>query len=400
MVLFISLHRTGELRVDAGRPGERGASVCKPLFFLQAAAHAPAQILMPLLFSPCLLPDSFPHSRHSTPHTSPEYPYPKGPTNDTHYDLALFAWGARTLMALDAEFSIDDPQLPYWTRVTTSLAPYPISQQGHGYNVSLGVGFDVSHRHFSHLFALFPLHNVVYEDVDGGSPASRDLFARSLDRWTGLTCSGGAGPCPNGFTSDGAASLSALMGSNASRAELAAGFVHGFVHSGLMHASTAYSEGHQPCLESPLGAASSLQDILLQSWGGRLRVFPAVPPSWPDAVIHDLAAEGGWRISAVRAEGVTSWVALTASPADARGAQSITAVLAPGGLRAPYATSPPDVAITVLPSGDLSFPVPVGGTVVVFTSSGGAPPAFVVAPLAGNATEYNWFGKRTASGPL
>lgn len=321
---------------------------------------------------------------------SPEYPYPPGgPTNDTHYDMALFYWGAKTLVKLNAQFSLNDPLLPYWQSVLTSLAPYPTDPE-HGYNVSLGVGFNVLHRHFSHLFALFPLHNVVYDDKDGGSTESRDVFERSLDRWTSLTCSGSTSNCPNGFTFDGAISLSALMSTNMTRREDAVAYANGFVHSGLLHASTLYSEGHQPCLESPLGLASGLQDILLQSWGGRIRIFPAAPASWPDAVFYNLAAEGGFRISAVRANGTTSFAALTAAPVDVDGATSVAATLSIE-LNGKAAWLPSDANVTLLATGDLLIDVPVGGTVVIY-SEGEIPPTFSLDMLVGNVTEYNYWG--------
>ena len=327
---------------------------------------------------------------HLPASSSPEYPYPHGPTNDTHYDLALFFWGARTLLALAQEFSIADPLIPFWADVLRTLAPYPVDEHsGHGFNVSLGVGFDVPHRHFSHLFAMFPLHNMAFEDADGGSAATRDLLSRSLDHWVGLTCP--AQLCPNGFTYDGAISMSALMGaSNSSRRQDAAALAGNFVRSGLLHASTMYSEGHQPCLESPLGLASALQDMLLQSWGGRLRVFPGVPDSWAGAVAHGLAGEGGWRVSAVRAGGRTQWVALTAAPAAPASGAALLATLSAPTLAPPFATVPEGVQVQVLPSGDLRFEVPLGGTVVVYTAGGGA--QFAVRALPGNASEYNYWG--------
>ena len=52
--------------------------------------------------------------------------------------------------------SIHDPLVPIWTSALSRLAPLPVGKNG--YNVSLGVGFDVAHRHFSHLFAMYPLH--------------------------------------------------------------------------------------------------------------------------------------------------------------------------------------------------------------------------------------------------
>ena len=79
-----------------------------------------------------------------------------------------------------------------------------------------------------------------------------------------------------------------------------------------MHAATLYSEGHQPCFESPPGSANSVQEMLIQSWGGRIRIFPAVPPTWKDAVIHRMGAEGGFAVSAVRSNGKLLWVGIEA----------------------------------------------------------------------------------------
>ena len=320
---------------------------------------------------------------------SPEYPYPHGPTNDTHYDLALFYWGSKTLLLLNTRFHLNDPLVPFWESVLTSLVPYPTDPL-HGYNVSLGVGFDVLHRHFSHLFALFPLHNVVWDEKDGGTDTSRAIFEKSLDRWTTLTCGGSTTSCPNGFTFDGAISISALMTTNATRRENAAAFANGFVHSGLLHASTLYSEGHQPCIESPLGLASGVLDILIQSWGGRIRIFPSIPISWPDAVIHNLAAEGGFRVSAVRSNGTTCWASLTALPVDASGATVVSATLAIEFL-GKAAWIPTNANVTLLTNGDLSITMPIGTTIVIYDSDSFIPP-FEVTALVGNVTEYNYWG--------
>ena len=48
--------------------------------------------------------------------------------------------------------------------------------------------------------------------------------------------------------------------------------------------------------------------MLLQSWGGKIRIFPAVPDSWQDVVFHDLRAEGAFLVSAKRKNGKTEWI--------------------------------------------------------------------------------------------
>jgi alpha-L-fucosidase 2 len=53
--------------------------------------------------------------------------------------------------------------------------------------------------------------------------------------------------------------------------------------------------------------------MLLQSWGGVVRVFPATPERWRQAAFDDLRAEGGYRVSARRDSGATAWLKVVAS---------------------------------------------------------------------------------------
>ena len=125
-----------------------------------------------------------------------------------------------------------------------------------------------------------------------------------------------------------------------------------------MHAATLYSEGHEPCFESPPGIASSIQELLLQSWGGRVRPFPAVPSAWSAASFANLTAEGGLRVSAARLNGTTAWVGIDAA-AVAPAEQTVNVTLAlPDALR-PLAVFPPGaVVLRELAGGDVMFVMP------------------------------------------
>jgi hypothetical protein len=98
--------------------------------------------------------------------------------------------------------------------------------------------------------------------------------------------------------------------------------------------------------------------MLLQSWGGKIRVFPAVPSSWPDATFHQLRAEGAFLVSASRSAGRTEWIqieSLAGQPA------TLVADFLPEGrelrlkkgerllLRAPHAAATPAVVAPVAP---------------------------------------------------
>jgi hypothetical protein len=51
-----------------------------------------------------------------------------------------------------------------------------------------------------------------------------------------------------------------------------------------------------------------MHDMIIQSWGGTIRVFPAAPDDWDDMVFHDIRAEGAFLISASRMNGKTQFV--------------------------------------------------------------------------------------------
>ena len=63
---------------------------------------------------------------------------------------------------------------------------------------------------------------------------------------------------------------------------------------GFVKPNTFYSEINLPVMETPLHGATAMQEMVLQSWGGRLRVFPAVPKQWPDTQIANMRGEGGF----------------------------------------------------------------------------------------------------------
>ena len=82
-----------------------------------------------------------------------------------------------------------------------------------------------------------------------------------------------------------------------------------------LHPNGLWSCGGNPCIESTLGMANIVQDMLLQSWSdpakddsGPIRIFPAVPSTWKDVEFHDLRAEGAFLVSAKRSAGQTQWV--------------------------------------------------------------------------------------------
>lgn len=82
---------------------------------------------------------------------------------------------------------------------------------------------------------------------------------------------------------------------------------------GKIHPTTMYTETPriQPVTETPLSLCDSMQLMLLQSWGNKIRVLPAVPESWGNISFDGLLAAGGFEISAVRKGGRTQFIRIT-----------------------------------------------------------------------------------------
>lgn len=232
---------------------------------------------------------------------SPEYKQ-SGP--DTNYDLSLLRWGLQTLLATDERLGLNDPQAAVWKKTLTELTPFPVDPFT-GYMIADGVPFLESHRHYSHLFMIYPLHL-----VDPTLPSDRPLIEKSFGNWT-ANQSGF-----RGFSYTGAGAMSAWMG----RGDDAANYLNTFLEfrNGRtklefpIRANTLYTEAG-PVIETPLSGASTLHEMLLQSWsqdpfGTCLRIFPAVPASWKDVSFDKLLAEGAFEVSAVRRGGRTLFV--------------------------------------------------------------------------------------------
>ena len=210
------------------------------------------------------------------------------PVEDCTYDLSLLRWGLKTLMEICDTFSMEDPDRALWEQTLDRLTEY--HQDETGFMIGKDVPLDFGHRHFSHLLPVFPLHL-----ISGDEEKEKELIVHCLRHW--FHREGDL----RGFIFSGAASIAATVG----RGDEALAYVKSALH--LFKPNTMYTEAG-PVIESPLGVAESIQDILLQSWGSLIRVFPAVPGEWRDVTFHNLRAEGGFLISAVRREGKTSWI--------------------------------------------------------------------------------------------
>jgi len=143
---------------------------------------------------------------------------------------------------------------------------------------------------------IYPLHLMTWSDT-----ANRSLIAKSLQHWHSMP---GA---LQGYSFTGGASIYALMG----EADKALDYLKTLIHK-FVKPNTMYTESG-PVIETPLAAATSLQELLLQSYNGIIRVFPAVPSAWASVSFDHLRTEGAFLVSAVYKDHQTRWVKVKAT---------------------------------------------------------------------------------------
>lgn len=228
-----------------------------------------------------------------TLHLLPTYSPETGVWKDANFDLALFKWGCYTLLKANKRLGIDDPLIPQWKNVVNHLVDFPADENG--FRLGSEQTSSPSHRHFSNLLMIYPLYLVNIEQE-----GTLEVLQASYDRAHAI----------NG--------LPAMVQSHAGPIGAALGqgdtVLEGLKRlQGNLHANGMWFS--PPCLESSLGMANIVQNMLIQSWSdpaadepGPIRVFPAVPSTWQEVEFRDLRAEGAFLVSAKRTGGQTQWV--------------------------------------------------------------------------------------------
>jgi alpha-L-fucosidase 2 len=289
---------------------------------------------------------------------SPEYPKM---APDTNYDHALLRWGLQTLLSIDQSLGLKDTQAARWRDTLARLAPYPVGDTG--YLIGRDQPLAISHRHFSHLLMVYPLHLVT-----GDKPDERALIERSLAHWIGFE---GA---LQGYSFVGASAISSLLGKGDDAHRYLGDLIHRFVKP-----STMYMEAG-PVIETPLAAAQALHEMLMQSWGDTIRVFPALPAAWKETAFQDLRAEGAFLVSAARHDGRTTLVAVTSLAG--------TPVILRTGMTGAKVVAPRPEAVSRTAEGTFRLTLAKGET-ATFTTPGAAA---VIAPVPADPKKVNSFG--------
>jgi alpha-L-fucosidase 2 len=229
-----------------------------------------------------------PDGKWALPKTaSPEYT--DGVENST-YTLACLRWLAQTLIIANERLKAGDPIIKRCKDLLENLVPYETDEVT-GFMVGKNMPFIKSHRHWSHLFMIYPFHEYNWDNPD-----QVPLIRKSLDNWVSMP------QAFAGYSWLGAASI--LEAGN--RGDEALTFLQTFLRRAPLP-NTLYREG-SPVVETPLAFARTVQEMLMTSHGDMIRIFPGVPSLWRNVSYANLRAEGAFLISANRRNGITEYI--------------------------------------------------------------------------------------------
>jgi alpha-L-fucosidase 2 len=221
-------------------------------------------------------------------------------TPNTNSDLALLRW----LFAANAEMAralgrAEDAVK--WRTALSNLDDLAVEGDAGALRLSPDESLTKAHRHFSHLLAIHPLGIL---NLDG-TERDRMIIDASLAQMEDL---GFGNYC--GYSH----AWRACMMARAGRPEQALASLKEYLpitRRNGFHCN--YLKNPVITLEGNFAAGQAVHEMLLQSWGGKLRIFPAVPAQWKDTAFESLRAEGGFTVSARRVAGKTVTVSITAS---------------------------------------------------------------------------------------
>lgn len=212
----------------------------------------------------------------------------------TNYDLSLTRFVFEKTAELAGELGFSD-ESERWLHLGSELPGFSTEPDG-ALKFAPQLNYRTSHRHFSHLMAIHPLGL-----LDWGNEADRPVIRRSLAL---LDSVGPSQWC--GYSWAWLASLRARAHDGEGAREALRIFASSFVSANSFHlngdqSGKGYSSfTYDPfTLEGNFACASGLQEMLLQSQNGIVRVFPAIPDDWRQEVsFRNLRAEGAFLISA------------------------------------------------------------------------------------------------------
>ena len=228
----------------------------------------------------------------------------------TNFDLALakFAFSKASELAHEAGLHKESN---HWKKILNEWPDFAIDETG--LKFAPDEGYTESHRHFSHLMAWHPMGLIDWDNGEKDQEIIKNTLA-SLEKygpdwWTGYSYSW-------------AGNLYARAYDGEKAAQSLRDFAECFCLRNSFHVNGDQCNAgkskftYRPfTLEGNFAFASGIQEMLIQSHTGVIKIFPAVPKDWKNVSFKTLRTEGGFLVSAEMVEGKVVSVTIEATVA-------------------------------------------------------------------------------------
>jgi hypothetical protein len=224
---------------------------------------------------------------------------------DASFQLAALQFLAQTLPKAAA--LLGEPVDPRWREVREKVPAYTLVNG----RIGLWAGQDLteSHRHHSHLGAIYP-----FGTIDPFDAAHREVVRESLRHWQFTGAGQWSGWC---------LPWAAILCARCDMADAAVAWLHwwqdlftnvghGTLHdadfpgAGGLHAATELS--HRPPgeimqMDAGMGVLTAIMELLVQCRGDVIHVVPALPRRWRELKFDGVRTEGAFLVGATVAAG-------------------------------------------------------------------------------------------------
>lgn len=217
----------------------------------------------------------------------------------TNYDLSLITFAFKAASELASDLNLPR-EAAHWKQIEEELPSFDVDADG-ALTFAKGFPYEQSHRHFSHAMAIHPLGLINWSDGE----SSQKIIKATLDKMEKV------GPdwwC--GYSYSWFGNMKARMRDGEGASEYLRTFATCFCLPNTFHVNGDQTKSgksnfqYRPfTLEGNFAFAAGIQEMLLQSHDGVVRLFPAIPASWENVSFTNLRAIGAFVVSAELKEG-------------------------------------------------------------------------------------------------